>query len=345
MNTKALLLGAVASIALAGSANASHFHGWYVGLEAGANWIDDVDAVVVGDPAPPGPPLTTTTGTIDVDTGWAVLATTGYAFNSWRLEGELGYRSNETTSGTVDVTEWSLMLNALYDIQLSPSLDLTLGAGIGYDHATLDLGGVLDASDGNFAYQGIAGLSWAVGSRTDLTLTYRYFNVQEPQFDFDIPPPLPGTLSFVLDDVTKHTVTIGLRYDLYPDEMPAPPPPPPAPMAPPPPPPAHFVIFFGFGKCNITAEADAVLGEAAAAAKSKGSASVSIVGHTDSVGSPGANQKLSECRADAAKSNLVGKGVAEGAISTSGKGEGELMVQTGDNVKEPQNRRATVDLN
>lgn len=342
MKTKTLLLGAVASIALAGTANAGHFHGWYVGLEGGANWIDDIDAVVIVDPAPPGPPLTTGSTTFDVDAGWAVLATLGYSFDRWRLEAELGYRDNETSAGTAEITEWSLMLNALYDIRLSPSLDLTLGVGAGYDRATVDLGGVLDDTDGNFAYQGIAGLSWAVGSRTDLTLTYRYLNVQEPEFEFS-PPGVD--LTFVLDDVTKHTLTIGLRYDLYPDEVMAPPPPPPPPAAPPPPPPAHFVIFFGFGKCNITAEADAVLGEAAAAAKSRGSASVAIVGHTDSVGSPGANQKLSECRAGAAKSNLVGKGVAEGAISTSGKGEGELMVQTGDNVKEPQNRRATVDLN
>jgi OOP family OmpA-OmpF porin len=104
------------------------------------------------------------------------------------------------------------------------------------------------------------------------------------------------------------------------------------------------VIFFGFAKCNITGEADAVLNEAAAVAKSSGSASVKIVGHTDSVGSPSANQALSECRANAAKDNLVAKGILADAISTSGKGESELMVQTGDGVKEPQNRRATVDV-
>ena len=53
---------------------------------------------------------------------------------------------------------------------------------------------------------------------------------------------------------------------------------------------------------------------------------------------------LSECRANAAKTNMVGKGIPDASISTSGKGESELMVQTGDGVKEPQNRRATVDL-
>jgi OmpA-OmpF porin, OOP family len=86
------------------------------------------------------------------------------------------------------------------------------------------------------------------------------------------------------------------------------------------------------------------LSEAAAAAKAGNSAAVRIVGHTDTVGSPRYNQKLSECRANAAKSSLVSKGIADSAITTSGKGEGELMVQTADGVKEPQNRRATVDL-
>ena len=69
-----------------------------------------------------------------------------------------------------------------------------------------------------------------------------------------------------------------------------------------------------------------------------------IVGHTDTVGSPSYNQNLSECRADAAKTNLVARASPDGAISTSGRGEAELMVQTGDGVKEPQNRRATIDL-
>jgi OOP family OmpA-OmpF porin len=87
-----------------------------------------------------------------------------------------------------------------------------------------------------------------------------------------------------------------------------------------------------------------VLTEAADTAKSEGTARIQIVGHTDTSGSPAYNQRLSDCRATAAKSNMVGKGVPEGAITTSGKGEGELMVQTADGMKEPQNRRATIDL-
>jgi len=335
MNTKALLLGATASIALASSASAAHFRGWYFGIEGGANWIDDTDVVIRTSEG-------AAAATLEFESGWAVLATIGYAFpDHWRIEGEIGYRNNDTTADNLEVSEWSFMLNALYDIPLSPALDLTLGAGAGYDHAKAEVDVPAgDDSDGNFAYQAIAGLSYAIGKRTDLTLTYRYLVVQEPQFVFTG----GGGVTFDVDDVTKHTVTAGLRFDLHADEEPALPPAPPPPPPPPVLPVKSFVIFFGFAKCNITGEAEAVLSEAAAAAKAQGVTSVRIVGHTDSVGSPASNQALSECRANAAKSNLVGKGVPEGAISSTGKGESELIVQTGDGVKEPQNRRATIDL-
>ena len=108
--------------------------------------------------------------------------------------------------------------------------------------------------------------------------------------------------------------------------------------------PTQFVIFFGFNKCNITSEADSVLAEAASTAKSMGSASVEIVGHTDTVGSAKYNKKLSECRAHAAEENLERKGVPGGAIHTSGVGKSDLLIQTGDGVKGPQNRRDTINL-
>jgi outer membrane protein OmpA-like peptidoglycan-associated protein len=119
-----------------------------------------------------------------------------------------------------------------------------------------------------------------------------------------------------------------------------------APPPPPPPPPAikQFIVFFGFNKYNLTAEAQAVVAEAASAAKSQGSASILVTGHTDTVGGNAYNQRLSEKRAGAVKDELVRLGIDAGKISAMGKGETELLVQTGDGVKEPQNRRATIDL-
>jgi outer membrane protein OmpA-like peptidoglycan-associated protein len=351
MKTRSLLFSAAALCALTASANATNINGWYVGLEGGANWIEDLDLVRTFDPNPPGGPVTVLAQTFQVDTGWAVLATVGYGFGGhWRMELEGGYRHNDTTLATkAEVEEWSGMANVLYDFHLTPKLDFTLGAGAGGDFANLKVGVLsFDEDEWNFAYQGIAGLSYALTNHLDLTISYRYFRVLEPEFNGPavVPGPGAGTLNVAFDDVVKHTASIGLRYafgapEPAPEPMVAPPPPPPPP---PPEAPKQFIVFFGFNKCNITAEADNVLGEAANTAKSAGSASIQIVGHTDTSGSNKYNQKLSECRANAAKSNLVGKGIPAASISAIGKGETELMVQTGDGVKEPQNRRAQINL-
>lgn len=201
MTTRVLLLGAVASLALAGSASA---HNWYIGIEGGVSSVEDADAVgtILG---------FATSGTLPIDSGWALIGTVGHELSpNWRIEGELGYRSNETdTGGTIEITELSLMVNALYDIELSPNLDLTLGGGIGYDETTFDIGGAGEASDSGFAWQGIAGMSWAVGKQTDLTFTYRYFNVEGPSLSAGA-----GIASVDFDDFTKHSLTVGLRFKM-----------------------------------------------------------------------------------------------------------------------------------
>jgi opacity protein-like surface antigen len=363
MRLRYALLASAAALSVTATAEAGHFNGWYAGLEGGANWIADEDALYVQSVISVF--VTSAVDEASFDTGWAVFATAGYGFASgWRIEGEAGYRSNSVNARwpisdsirtlDADVDEFSLMANVRYDARLGERLALSLGAGAGADHAELDghfanFAGFTDPvsdDEWNFAVQGIAGMSYALSRRTELTLTYRYFHVFDPSFserDVNSIFTFDETVSF--DKFSKHSLTLGLRYDLWPDEVPVAPPPPPLPPPPPPPPAVkQFIIFFGFDKCSITEEADRVLGEAAGTAKSTGAAAIKIVGHTDTSGSAAYNQQLSDCRAGAAKSNLVGKGIPEGAISTSGRGETELMVQTGDGVKEPQNRRATVDL-
>lgn len=357
---QALLIGAAAT-ALALPGHAAHFKGWYVSVEGGASWIEEVDALYTR--TFNGALVTSDTDEASFDTGWALFASAGYAFaNNWRVAAEFGYRRNAVSAVFLvsdsfrdlagDIEEYSLMANVLYDVPLTERLALTIGAGAGADNVRFDgsyssFFGPVAASDDEwkFAVQGLAGFSYALSRGTDLTFTYRYLHVPGPEFTqsgFFSVIPLSQTVAF--DDLAKHSVSVGLRFDLALDQASAAPPP--AAPPPPPPPPAvkQFIIFFGFDRCDITDEADRVLGEAAAAARSTGSASVRVVGHTDTSGSPAYNQRLSECRATAAKTTLVGKGIADSAISTSGRGEGELMVQTGDGVKEPQNRRASVDL-
>jgi outer membrane protein OmpA-like peptidoglycan-associated protein len=341
MKFKGLMLGAVASVALLGTANAGYERdGWYIGMEAGWGRVSETNFAVSNIP-------------LNLDDGVAGMITIGNALknSNWRLEGELGYRSNDgtqkfacpgnlvavsTCSADVSLTEWSGMLNALYDFNLnSERWGMSLGAGVGIDNARYANRSGFDSNDKVFAWQAIAGVTYRVNQHWDIDLNYRYFNADKAELveSFGAAPREVN--------LEKHSVTVGFRYGF--NEPPAPPAEPPV-VVPPPAAPKQFIVFFGFNKCNITAEADAVLSEAASAAKSTGSASVKVVGHTDTSGSPKYNQKLSECRANAVKTNLTGKGVGEGSISTSGKGESELMVQTGDSVKEPQNRRATVDL-
>jgi OOP family OmpA-OmpF porin len=354
MKTNILLLG-VASLALAGAANAAHFQGWYISLEAGVSVVQDADAdndtidpTFLGGFAPT---------TASFETGWAGMMSLGKTWGDWRTELELGFRKNDldtfdvegtsyTDGGTLE--EFSAMVNLVYDWQFAERWSLALGGGVGADQMHYDNNSgfhTVDIQDTEwtFAWQLIAGLNYELSERSVLFVNYRYFNATDPEFtEVDFGGDLHND---TYDDFNKHAVTIGWRYDLIQDETPMVAAPPPAPEPPPPPPPArNFEIYFGSGKCSITSEADVVLGEAADAAKAAGGASIVVVGHTDTAGANAANQKLSQCRADAAKSNLIAKGVPADRITATGRGESEPRVQTADGVREPQNNRVTIEL-
>ena len=349
MKTRSLLLGAAASLSLASAANATHVNGYYVSLEGGANWVEDLDVVQLRDPDPAGGGVLSN-ATFSVDTGWAVMATVGHGFaNNFRVELEVGYRNNHTTLPTeAELEEWSAMVNVLYDIPLTERLSLSVGAGAGADFANLNIGVLsFDEDQWSFAYQGIAGLNYSLSDRLDLFANYRYFRVSEPEFEGRavFAGPAPGSLDAQFDDIVKHTATIGLRYHFgapaaEPMVAPPPPPPPSEPAAAP----KEFIVFFGHNKSNLTPEAMDVIKQAAAAAKQYGSSTVTVVGHADRSGSPKYNQGLSLRRANAVKGALVGEGIAGGSISVSGKGESDPMVPTADGVREPQNRRVHINL-
>ena len=163
-----------------------------------------------------------------------------------------------------------------------------------------------------------------------------------------------GTLTSGLHTVTyeaPRTYGATLAYHF----QAAAPPPPPAPLPPPPvqAPPTQvqqpekqreFQVFFDFDKSNITAAAANVIKAAADVVKAGGVAHITVTGHTDTVGTAKYNQALSERRAASVKSQLVTDGVDTGTISTVGAGKSGLLVPTADGVREPQNRRAVIEL-
>ncbi len=353
MKLRSLLLGSAVALASAGAAHADVTTptGWYISLAGGANWIEDgnIDEFETG--------VLTTTNEFSWDTGYIVSGAVGYDFGRWRVEFENTYRHNDADgfveSGTdpelspgADVWELSQMVNALYDFEISGRFTGSVGAGIGGNLVvfTPDTAGNFDGGaaglevdDYVLAGQLIAQAAYDLTERWKIYLDYRYTIMEDPELD-------SPTDTFELWEMekTEHSVLVGFRFDLQRDGAP---PPPKAEVPPPTKAPKQFIVFFGFNKSNLTPEAARVVADAAAAAKEYGSASIVVVGHTDTVGSPRYNNALSMRRSQAVKDGLTANGIPGNAISTAGKGESELMVQTGDSVKEPQNRRATIDLN
>jgi outer membrane protein OmpA-like peptidoglycan-associated protein len=330
--------------ALADNANAGHrAHGWYAALEGGVNWIDDSSL----DFSPPGP----INWSADFEAGWAAFVEVGYRWeNNWRLELEAGWRENEVECVSFggaclagswgELSQFTHMLNVAHDIPLSENTALSVGFGLG--GALIDADDTIplaDHSDWVFAGQVFAQLQHRLTDRLDFVLTYRYMTTANPEFRF-----LGG--GGVEIDNDNHTVTIGLRYDLQADPEPmAPEPVMSAPPPAPPPAPRQFIVFFGFNKSNLTSQAMGVVREAAAVARQDGIVSILVTGHTDTVGSSRYNNALSARRAGSVKRALVGEGIPANAITTVGKGETTLMVQTPDREMEPRNRRAEIDLN
>ena len=121
--------------------------------------------------------------------------------------------------------------------------------------------------------------------------------------------------------------------------------PPPQAAAPPPPAPAQapsYLVFFDWDRSDLSNQAIATIKQAAGAYRTSGSARITAIGHTDSSGPPEYNQALSLRRANTVKRALMREGVPANAIDVAGRGETQLLVQTGDGVREPQNRRVEI---
>ena len=102
------------------------------------------------------------------------------------------------------------------------------------------------------------------------------------------------------------------------------------------------MVFFDWDRYNLSPQALNTLQQAATAYKTRGGARITATGHTDTSGPENYNMALSLRRANAVKDALVKEGVPATAITTIGRGEADLLVKTGDGVREPQNRRVEI---
>ncbi|TAH36095.1 MAG: OmpA family protein [Alphaproteobacteria bacterium] len=101
-------------------------------------------------------------------------------------------------------------------------------------------------------------------------------------------------------------------------------------------------IYFAFGSSKLNA---ADIKEVKALAKRAGTDNpVIVTGHTDTAGTRAGNMALSHRRAMAVRNVLIKAGVPSKNIRVEARGEDDLAISTGDNVREARNRRAGVRI-
>ena len=315
---KKALLAAIAVLVLPAAAQAQSMFtpgtstpGVYIGIEGGGNWLLN-------------------SNNYNMDIGYAAGGVVGYDFVGPRLELEGVFRSNNgrgtanfgnvfsNVSGRIE--QLSVMANLLYDFMPGATITPYVGAGAGIAFADQSINGCSLCST-QFAYQAIVGLGWNVDRNFRINLDGRYY----------------GTTSPGAYQNNNMTAMLGMTFKFGQPETVAAPAPAPAAVTPP-----SFMVFFDWDRSNLSAQALTTIKQAADAYKTKGSARVTATGHTDTSGSDAYNMALSLRRANTVKDALVQNGVPASAISVVGRGEAGLLVQTGDNVREPQNRRVEI---
>lgn len=103
-------------------------------------------------------------------------------------------------------------------------------------------------------------------------------------------------------------------------------------------------VFFETGLSAIKKESWPALDELVSAMKSKPALCIEIAGHTDNVGKPEANQKLSEDRANAVRAYLVKHGIDAKRVSAKGYGETQPVADNDTPEGRQQNRRTEVRI-
>lgn len=105
-----------------------------------------------------------------------------------------------------------------------------------------------------------------------------------------------------------------------------------------------YFVFFDWNSAEMTETAMKVIESVADDARRNQAGQVAVIGHTDSSGSADYNLKLSQTRATNVGRALVGQGIPARMISLDARGEQNPLVTTGDNVREPSNRRAEIQV-
>jgi outer membrane protein OmpA-like peptidoglycan-associated protein len=109
--------------------------------------------------------------------------------------------------------------------------------------------------------------------------------------------------------------------------------------------PASFYLYFITGTDTLTDASKLEFERMLEELRKRQAPDIVVIGHTDRVGAPEANDELSLQRAERMKVELVEQGIAPPErIRAAGRGEREPVVPTEDGVDEPLNRRVEINV-
>lgn len=109
-------------------------------------------------------------------------------------------------------------------------------------------------------------------------------------------------------------------------------------------PPIQFILYFKHDTATLTGDSAKQVGDVLRAIRERAPVDISVVGHTDTLGSREYNYRLSLERAQAVADILTGKGVDPSIIDITSHGKDNPLIPTGDQVAEPRNRRVEVTV-
>jgi len=107
---------------------------------------------------------------------------------------------------------------------------------------------------------------------------------------------------------------------------------------------ADVLVFFDWDSAQVSAQTREILDKVAENARATQANGIRLVGHADTSGSAAYNDRLSLRRAEAVEDVLKAEGLGTTTYEIEALGEEDPLVQTGDGVRNPQNRRVRIVL-
>ena len=106
--------------------------------------------------------------------------------------------------------------------------------------------------------------------------------------------------------------------------------------------PVSLLFYFLNDSTELTAESKSHIPEVLSLINKREFYEISIIGHTDTTGSDEYNMRLSSARAESVRETLLSGGLRSDRIELRYHGKRDPIIPTGDNVREPRNRRVEV---